>query len=66
MVLTINGDARSIEPAETVAQLLQILSLDPGQVVVELNRQIVRRPALATTRVANGDQVEIVHFVGGG
>ena len=66
MQLTINGDSRTIDHADSVEQLLQQLSLDPGTVVVELNRRIIRRPALATTPVADGDQVEIVHFVGGG
>jgi thiamine biosynthesis protein ThiS len=66
MQLTINGDSRTVDHADSVAQLLQQLSLDPGTVVVELNRRIIRRPALATTPVADGDQVEIVHFVGGG
>lgn len=66
MRLTINGDSRTIDRADTVEELLNRLSLDPGAVVVELNRRIVRRPALATTPVADGDLVEIVHFVGGG
>jgi thiamine biosynthesis protein ThiS len=35
-------------------------------VVVELNRDIVRRPRLGETVVANGDTIELVHFVGGG
>jgi len=35
-------------------------------VVVEHNRVIIRRPALASTPLADGDVVEIVHFVGGG
>jgi thiamine biosynthesis protein ThiS len=66
MQLTINGDRHTIERAGTVAELLRQLDLNPGAVVVELNRRIVRRPALATTPVADGDQLEIVHFVGGG
>jgi thiamine biosynthesis protein ThiS len=66
MQLTINGDARMIDRADTVEQLLHVLGLDPSAVVVELNRQIVRRPAVAATPVAEGDVIEIVHFVGGG
>ena len=66
MVLTINGDPRSVTGASTVEELLLLLKLDPRAVVVELNRAIVRRPAIATTLVADGDIVEIVHFVGGG
>jgi thiamine biosynthesis protein ThiS len=66
MQLTINGDARMIDRADTVEQLLHVLGLDPRAVVVELNRQIIRRPAVAATPVAEGDVIEIVHFVGGG
>ena len=50
----------------TVADLLRDLQLDPRTVVVELNRQIVRRPRLAETNLADGDTLELVHFVGGG
>lgn len=66
MELTINGDRRTVDETRTVAELLARLSLDPRAVVVELNREIVRRPAVATTPVRDGDVVEIVHFVGGG
>ena len=66
MVLTINGASHTIADAGTVEQLLRSLKLDPRAVVVELNRAIIRRPAIATTAVADGDVVEIVHFVGGG
>ena len=41
-------------------------ALDPRTVVVERNREIVRRPALAETPVHTGDAIELVHFVGGG
>jgi thiamine biosynthesis protein ThiS len=47
-------------------QLLEHLGLDPRTVVVELNREIVRRPRLGETGVADGDAIELVHFVGGG
>lgn len=66
MQLTINGSSRTVSRAETVDQLLAELELDPRAVVVELNREIVRRPALAATAIRDGDAVEIVHFVGGG
>jgi len=49
-----------------VEDLLHRLGLDPRTVVVELNRQIVRRPRLAETSLAEGDAIELVHFVGGG
>jgi thiamine biosynthesis protein ThiS len=50
----------------SLLELLAALDLDPHSVVVEHNRQIVRRPALAEVHVAAGDAVELVHFVGGG
>jgi len=64
--LLVNGDRRTFESVATLAELLASLGLDPRTVVVEHNRAIVRRPALASTPVADGDTIEIVHFVGGG
>ena len=66
MLLTINGTSRNVEHSTTVDQLLRELELDPRAVVVELNREIIRRPVIAVTPVREGDVVEIVHFVGGG
>ncbi|MES2304476.1 MAG: sulfur carrier protein ThiS [Gemmatimonadota bacterium] len=66
MQLTINGDPREIPDALNVEALLQHLELDPRAVVVELNRVIIRRPAIASTTLSENDSVEIVHFVGGG
>jgi len=66
MTLTINGDPRTVAGPLTLAGLLEQLGLPPSTVVVEHNRAIVRRPDLAGVAVADGDQVEIVHFVGGG
>ena len=66
MELVINGNCRDIQKSTTVEELLAELGLDVRAVVVEHNRIIVRRPALASTPLAEGDVVEIVHFVGGG
>jgi len=66
LTLTINGDDRRVPGPTTLAGLLEHLELDPRAVVVEHNRTIVRRPSLGVTPLAEGDQVEIVHFVGGG
>ena len=64
--VVINGERRAISPGVTLLQLLAELALDPRAVVVEHNRHIVRRPALGDVRVASGDAIELVHFVGGG
>lgn len=64
--VVINGERRAIPPGVTLLELLAELALDPRAVVVEHNRHIVRRPALGDVRVAPGDAIELVHFVGGG
>jgi len=64
--IILNGESRRLAGAATLADLLGQLGLDSRAVVVELNRKIVRRPELAETALADGDTVELVHFVGGG
>jgi thiamine biosynthesis protein ThiS len=64
--IIVNGEPRRVPGPATVADLLRHLNLDSRTVVVELNRQIVRRPGLESTTLAEGDAVELVHFVGGG
>jgi thiamine biosynthesis protein ThiS len=66
LTITVNGDRRTLPGPATLADLLRQLALDPRAVVVEHNRTIVRRPALADTPLHDGDTVELVHFVGGG
>ncbi len=64
--ITINGEHRAVAAGATLLELLASLQLDPRVVVVEHNRTIVRRPRLSGVRVADGDSIELVHFVGGG
>lgn len=64
--IMVNGESRQVPGPASVADLLRHLGLDPRTVVVELNREIVRRPRLDETPLADGDAVELVHFVGGG
>jgi len=64
--IMVNGEPRRVPGPATAADLLRHLGLDPRSVVVELNRKIVRRPQLNDTALAEGDAVELVHFVGGG
>ena len=66
MTILLNGEARDIGSGSTLLDLLRTLGLDPAAVVVELNRNIVRKPAIADTPLHDGDQVELVHFVRGG
>jgi sulfur carrier protein len=64
--VVVNGERRSVPAEATLLELVTLLGLDPRAVVVEHNRQIVRRPELGGRRLAPDDAVELVHFVGGG
>ena len=63
--VSLNGESREV-PAGSLQSLLASLEIDPRTVVIELNREIVRRTALETTYIKEGDEIELVHFVGGG
>ncbi len=62
----VNGKDREVRDGRTVAGLLEDLELDGRLVVVELNREIVRRTEIEDVALQDGDRIEIVHFVGGG
>jgi thiamine biosynthesis protein ThiS len=64
--LLVNGEPRQLQAPATLSDLLMRLGLDPRMVVVELNREIIRRGRLGEVALRDGDQVELVHFVGGG
>jgi len=66
MTITLNGEARALADATTVAALLLAIGLDVRKVAVERNEEIVPRSAYAATLLAEGDALEIVHFIGGG
>lgn len=66
MDVVINGERKHVTPGATLLELLKELELDPRAVVVEHNRKIVRRPVLSEVTVSPGDEIELVHFVGGG
>jgi thiamine biosynthesis protein ThiS len=67
MRLLINGEEREFAAAPfTLAALVEQLGMKPDRVAVELNRDIVARDRWPDTLLAEGDRLEIVHFVGGG
>src|SRR5579872_36816 len=66
MKLQINGEPRDFNPPLTLAGLVEQLGMKADRVAVELNRSIVARDQWAKTGLADGDRLEIVHFVGGG
>ncbi|MEI7572633.1 MAG: sulfur carrier protein ThiS [Phenylobacterium sp.] len=66
MALILNGEPRRLEAVENVADLVAALGLEPRKVAVERNLEIVPRSAYGQTHLADGDRIEIVHFIGGG
>jgi sulfur carrier protein len=66
MRLLINGEERGFAEVRDVADLVKTLGLDARKVAVERNLEIVPRSTYASARLADGDRIEIVHFVGGG
>jgi thiamine biosynthesis protein ThiS len=64
--LTVNGQTRAFESVSDVAALIASLGLDSRKVAVERNLAIVPRSAYVSTILADGDRIEIVHFIGGG
>ena len=65
MVVKVNGEDRTLDDGQTVAGLLASLKLSSDKVAVELNRRLLRSEKYDTP-LKEGDQVEIVTFVGGG
>jgi len=66
MKLAINGEERGFADGLTLAALVEQLGMKPDRVAVELNRDIVPRDRWPLTLLHEGDQLEVVHFVGGG
>ena len=66
MHITLNGQPRDCAASITVARLLDEAGYAGRRVAVEVNREIVPRSRHAEHRLADGDQVEIVHAIGGG
>ena len=66
MRVQINGEPNELREGMTLGELVAQLGLAPERLAIERNREVVRRARWAETVIAEGDQLEIVHFVGGG
>ena len=66
IAITVNGEAREVAAGETLTALLRAIGLDTRKVAVERNEEIVPRSTYPEVTLAAGDQLEIVHFIGGG
>ncbi len=66
MRVRLNGEPRELPDAASVADLVGALGLRPEIVAVERNRELVPRARYGETRLAEGDELEVVTLVGGG
>ena len=66
MTIKLNGDPHEIPGPLSVAALLEQLEIDARRVAVELNLDVVKKAAYDSSVITDGDEVEIVNFVGGG
>lgn len=66
VTITVNGEHKRVKAGLSLADLASQLGLVPEKVAVERNLEVVPRSTLAQVEVEDGDEIEIVHFVGGG
>ncbi len=64
--VTVNGEDKVVASDARLSDLVATLGLDPRKVAIERNLEIVPRSLYPATRLADGDRIEIVHFIGGG
>jgi thiamine biosynthesis protein ThiS len=66
LTIRLNGEPHEIAGPLAVSGLLETLGIDPRRVAVEHNLVVVKKDAYSSTVVNEGDEIEIVNFVGGG
>lgn len=66
MKVTVNGEAREVEPGTTIRGLLDAIGAPAAGIAVEVNHEIVRKAEHPARELRDGDAVEVVGLVGGG
>ena len=66
MNIQLNGENREIPDNSTAQDLVETLGLGGKRLAMEVNREIVPRSTYASTTLKQGDEIEIVHAIGGG
>lgn len=66
MRVIINGETKELSGELNLSQLLKHFSMPQERVAVELNREVVRKKDWENIKIADGDKLEVIHFVGGG
>jgi thiamine biosynthesis protein ThiS len=64
--IQLNGDPYELDAPASIADLLAKLHIDPRRVAVERNMIVIKRDRYGETAIGEGDEIEIVNFVGGG
>lgn len=64
--ITVNGENKNVEENLNLQALLLKLDLPGKRIAIELNKNVVRKKDWSNTIVSGQDQIEIIHFVGGG
>ena len=66
VVVKVNGREHRFEAGAAISTVLAALAVSTPRVAVERNREIVPKASYDTTRLEEGDEIEVVEFVGGG
>lgn len=66
ITIELNGEPHRAPEGQSLDELVKSLDLRPGRVAVEINQVVVPKSDYQHTVLAQGDKVEIIHFVGGG
>jgi thiamine biosynthesis protein ThiS len=66
MKITLNGDLVEIENNYTLEDVVKYYKLDKRKIAIEKNMEIISRSSYQDTKIEEGDEVEIIHFIGGG
>lgn len=66
MKVLINGETKEISNELNLSDLLKHFSLPSERIAIELNKEVVRKKDWENIKIAEGDKLEVIHFVGGG
>ncbi|MEJ7699358.1 MAG: sulfur carrier protein ThiS [Pyrinomonadaceae bacterium] len=66
MKIIINGKTKEIPNEVNIIELLESFSLPKERIAIELNKQVVRKKDWENIKITDADQIEVIHFVGGG
>jgi thiamine biosynthesis protein ThiS len=66
MKILLNGEMKKISNELNLSELLKHFSLPSERIAIELNKEVVRKKDWENIKIAEGDRLEVIHFVGGG